>query len=53
MGPLSPELTEEPWKYTATWDGRDETGQAVGSGVYLFRMSAGHFVHTRRLAVLK
>ena len=47
------EVVEEPGRYTATWDGRDDTGQAVGSGVYLVRMSAGRFVHTRRLAVIK
>jgi len=47
------EVVEEAGRYTARWDGRDETGQVVGSGVHLFRMSAGGFVHTRRLTLIK
>ena len=39
--------------HTATWDGRDEAGRAVGSGVYLIRMQAGEFVATKRMALLQ
>ena len=37
------EVVEDARRNTARWDGRDETGQVVGSGVHLFRMSAGDF----------
>ena len=39
--------------HTATWDGRDEAGRAVGSGVYLIRMQAGEFVATKRMTLLQ
>jgi hypothetical protein len=37
----------------AHWDGRDEAGQAVGSGVYVYRLMAGPEVQTRRLVLLR
>ena len=43
----------EAGNHTVTWDGLDDTGGMVGSGVYLFRMRADRFTHTRRLAVVK
>jgi parallel beta-helix repeat protein len=40
-------------EYQATWDGRNERGQDVGSGVYFCRMEAGSFSETRKLVILK
>jgi flagellar hook assembly protein FlgD len=40
-------------RYTITWDGTSETGARVASGVYLYVIKAGDFVHSRRLTVLK
>jgi photosystem II stability/assembly factor-like uncharacterized protein len=37
----------------ATWDGRDEHGQRVNSGVYLYRLQAGEFIMTERLLLIK
>jgi len=37
--------------YSANWDGRDEAGRAVNSGVYFYRLRAGNFVQTRKLVL--
>ena len=39
--------------FTATWDGTDELGRRVASGVYLYRMQAGAFSATQRMLLLK
>ena len=39
--------------YGVAWNGRDEGGQPVGSGVYLVRMVAGGFVYVTKLVLLK
>ena len=35
------------------WDGRDEAGRAVASGVYYYTLHAGAFTAMRRLVILK
>ena len=35
------------------WDGRNELGEPVASGAYLYQLSAGDFVATRQLTLLK
>ena len=35
------------------WDGRNEFGEQVGSGVYFYHLSAGDFSATRRMLILK
>lgn len=42
--------TREPGVHTATWDGTDEVGYPVGGGIYFYRIDAGRFSATRRLA---
>jgi hypothetical protein len=39
--------------YSVTWDGRDESGQPVATGVYLYRLTAGDFTQTKKMLVLK
>jgi hypothetical protein len=43
--------------YMATWDGRDEAGKEVSSGVYVYRLLAesegGRFTATRKLLLVK
>ena len=35
------------------WDGRDESGRALASGLYLYRLRAGHHTATRKLTLLR
>jgi len=42
-----------PGRYTVRWDGKDEYGLNVGSGVYLYQLRVGSDESTRRMVVLK
>jgi hypothetical protein len=44
---------KEPGRYMLNWDGRNNRGERVGSGLYLYRMEAGDFVSTRKMVLLK
>ena len=37
----------------AYWDGRNNLGETVGSGVYFYQLQAGDFSATRKLVILK
>ena len=39
--------------HTVRWDGRDENGNAVASGVYLYRLRTAEFVHTMKMVLMK
>jgi hypothetical protein len=40
-------------EYQITWNGTDDTGKQVSSGVYFYRMITGDFVETRRMVLMK
>jgi hypothetical protein len=48
------QTTQQPGAYTAVWDGRDNMGRSVASGIYIFQMRAGaNFKMSRRMVLLK
>jgi len=40
-------------EYVVTWDGRDDGGQDVASGLYFCRLSAGNFSKTTKMALVR
>jgi hypothetical protein len=40
-------------KNAAYWNGKDQLGQSVSSGLYFYTLKAGDFVATRRMVILK
>lgn len=56
LGELVKVLVQEsqaPGEYTVVWDGRDEQGNLVPSGIYVTSLEVGDFVATRRMLLLK
>jgi len=43
----------EAGQHTITWDGRDQGGTQVSSGVYFYRLSAGAYTDTKKMMLLK
>lgn len=39
--------------YTVQWDGRDNNGDLVVSGIYFYQIKAGDFIAIKKLVVLK
>lgn len=45
--------TRSSGTYQVHWDGRDQEGNDLASGIYLYRLKAGTQVETRQLALLR
>ncbi|MCK5407328.1 MAG: T9SS type A sorting domain-containing protein, partial [Candidatus Krumholzibacteria bacterium] len=39
--------------YSSKWDGRNDSGERVASGVYFYKLVAGNFTQVRKLVLLK
>jgi hypothetical protein len=55
-GRLVRTLVNEPrglGSHSVTWDGRDNAGASVASGVYFYRLDAGKFTSTKKMVLLK
>ncbi len=39
--------------HSLSWDGRDDSGNAVSSGVYYYRMQSGKYSSTRKMVLMK
>jgi hypothetical protein len=50
---LAQQQTHSPGVFTATWDGRDDSGQQVVSGIYFVKLQAGQFAASRKMALVK
>ncbi|MFH1379499.1 MAG: FlgD immunoglobulin-like domain containing protein, partial [bacterium] len=35
------------------WDGKDDSGNVVGSGIYFVHMKSGSYSETKKIAVIK
>jgi hypothetical protein len=44
---------KEPGSYTVWWDGKDDSGASLASGVYLCQLVVGSFKQTRKLVMLR
>lgn len=42
-----------PGNYSVLWDGRDQTGNSVSSGMYFYRLQAGAFTESRKMLLLR
>ena len=39
--------------YEANWDARDASGRIVPSGIYIYRITAGDYVETKKMTLMK
>jgi hypothetical protein len=44
---------QEAGYHLVTWDGRDQIGRPVGSGIYLMRLMAGNFAQVRKMTLMR
>jgi hypothetical protein len=44
---------QAPGLYSARWDGKDDRGVSVSSGMYFYRLKTEHFTRTRKMMMVK
>lgn len=45
--------SQKPGRYSLRWDGRDDRGSLLGSGVYLCRLRSGDYVSSEKLLLMR
>jgi flagellar hook assembly protein FlgD len=56
MGQLVRTLVDErrdPGRYSIRWDGRNQAGERVSSGVFFYSMKAERFSETKKMLVVR
>jgi flagellar hook assembly protein FlgD len=44
---------QAPGIKSLVWDGRDDTGKAVSSGIYIYRLRANDLVKNRKMLLIR
>lgn len=44
---------QQTGRYTVSWDGKNDGGIQVASGIYLYRLAVGNYVRTRKMLLIK
>jgi len=42
-----------PWNYNLLWDGRNDKGDEVSSGIYFYRIKAGGTIQIKKMVLSK
>ncbi|MBC8323124.1 MAG: T9SS type A sorting domain-containing protein [Candidatus Marinimicrobia bacterium] len=50
---MSQTIVYQPGTYKLTWNGRDQMGNILPSGVYILKMESDRFLQTRKLVLMK
>jgi flagellar hook assembly protein FlgD len=49
-------LVDEPKRagsYEVIWDGKDDKGKEMASGIYFYQLKAGDYAETKKMLLLK
>jgi hypothetical protein len=42
-----------PGRYAVQWDGRADNGQAIASGMFIYKLQAGNFISKKKMVLIK